>query len=99
MFMFVISKQLKLLKELILDMVSKPRASMEQPKQSPAFASTISPSNGLASFNPKTFTNLVSFKLNEESLLPWRHQSHSHNQGSQAIESSEGGQSPCNVQH
>ena len=47
---------------------------MEQLVQSPASDSTISVPNGSASFNPKTFTNPVSFKLNEENFLPWRHQ-------------------------
>ena len=25
-------------------------------------------------FNPKTFTNPVSFKLNEDNFMPWKHQ-------------------------
>ena len=59
---------------LIPFMVSELRVSMDEPVQSPASASTVSASNGSASFNPKTFANPVSFKLNEDNFLPWRHQ-------------------------
>ena len=45
-----------------------------EPTPSSAVNSSLTAVNSLTQFTPKTFSNLISFKLDEEDFLPWKKQ-------------------------